>query len=376
LPKVIHIVENLDRGATEAWLVRMLRFAVAKGVHLDWTFYCTLATKGAMEEEAVRLGARVVHSPSPLRDKARFVRALRAELRNGRYDVLHSHHDLVSGVYLLASAGLSINRRLVHVHNAGNALPARPGYKQAVLKAVMRRICLTMSDRIVGISNNTLDTFLAGRPRRKGRDVVHYCGVDSTPFENLPADRAWLRQRLGLPVAARIVLFAGRVVPEKEPVFAVEVMAEMHRMNMNVAGLIAGTGSLSEAVTQRAAALGFEEHFRNLGWQSGIAEIMVCCDCFIQPGPEEPMEGLGLAIVEAQLAGLPLLFSRGIPDDALLPGASYRRVPLAAGSGKWAQAGLELLNGLPLSRTDALEALRASPFEMNYALSALMSLHS
>ena len=32
----------------------------------------------------------------------------------------------------------------------------------------MRRVCLGMADRIVGISNITLDTFLAGRARRQG----------------------------------------------------------------------------------------------------------------------------------------------------------------------------------------------------------------
>lgn len=376
MPKVIHIVENLDRGATETWLVRMLRFAVAKGVQLDWTFYCTLQTKGAMEDEAVQLGARVVHSPAQLGDRSRFVRALRSELKRGKYDVLHSHHDLVSGVYLLASTGLPIDRRLVHVHNAGDALPARSGYRQTALKALMRQVCLIMADRIIGISDNTLDTFLAGRARRKGRDVVHYCGVDSSMFENLSPDRAEFRKSLTLPGSARIVLFAGRIVPEKEPLFAVDVMAEMHRADPNVAGVFAGAGALSEAVTQKAAGLGLTKHFRNIGWHSNIGEIMACCDCFIQPGPEQPMEGLGLAVVEAQLAGLPLLFSRGIPDDALLRGAVYRRVSLGAGATKWAEAGLELLSTPRPLRGAALEALNASPFEMNYSLSALMSLHS
>jgi glycosyltransferase involved in cell wall biosynthesis len=376
LPKVIHIVENLDRGATETWLVRMLRFAAAKGVRLDWTFYCTLETKGAMEDEAIQLGARVIHSPVPLADKIRFVRALRSELKRGGYDVLHSHHDLVSGVYLVASAGLPIDRRLVHVHNAGDALPSRPGFRQSALKMLLRQICLTMADRIVGISNNTLDTFLAGRTRRKNRDVVHYCGVDSAPFENPRADRAGFRKSVGLPDTARIVLFAGRIVPEKEPLFAVDVMAEMNRADPDVVGVFAGTGSLSQAVTEKATSLGLQEHFRNLGWHANVADIMACCDCFIQPGPEEPMEGLGLAVVEAQLAGLPLLVSRGIPDDALLAGASCRRIPLAAGAKKWADAGIELLNDPRPSRTRTLEALNASPFEMNHALSDLMLLHS
>lgn len=107
------------------------------------------------------------------------------------------------------------------------------------------------------------------------------------------------------------------MVPEKEPLFAVDVLAAMHRIEPDVVGVFVGSGSLSEGVRERALALGMSEAFRDLGWRSDVAEIMSCCDCFIQPGPENPKEGLGLAVVEAQLAGLRLLFSLGIPEDAL-----------------------------------------------------------
>ena len=124
LPKrVLHVVENLDRGAVENWLVRMLRHARRQNVRVDWTFYCTLNQPGEMEQEARALGARVIHSPVPLTRKVEFVRALRVELRRGNYDVLHCHHDLLSAVYLLAAAGLLIGRRIVHVHNADETVP-------------------------------------------------------------------------------------------------------------------------------------------------------------------------------------------------------------------------------------------------------------
>ena len=93
----------------------------------------------------------------------------------------------------------------------------------------MRQICLFMADRIVGISNHTLDAFLAGRARRPERDSVHYYGVDPTPFENVSADRLGFRRRWDLPEDASILLFGGRLVPEKNPVFAVDVLANLRR---------------------------------------------------------------------------------------------------------------------------------------------------
>ena len=65
--RVLHIVESLDRGAVENWLLRMLAKARAQGrTDVDWTFYCALAQTGAKEPAAHALGARVIRSPVPI----------------------------------------------------------------------------------------------------------------------------------------------------------------------------------------------------------------------------------------------------------------------------------------------------------------------
>src|SRR5262249_39817496 len=334
--RVLHVVESLNRGAVENWLVRMLRFGVSHGVALDWRFYCALGEKGQLDDEATTLGALVVLSPAPLRHKVAFIRALRRELRRGCYDVMHCHHDLVSAVYLLASIGLPIRKRIVHIHNSDECVPTSNWFKAWLFLPALRGVCLAMADRIVGISNHTLDTFLAGRRPRPGRDIVHYYGVDPSPFETAGRDRNAFRRTFGLPDDCRILLIAGRMVPEKNPLFALDVFAELYRRDPATAVVFVGSGSLDDIIRKRACELKLEPAFRHLGWRNDIATIMGCCDLFILPHPEHPMEGLGLAVIEAQLAGLRLLLSNGVSDDPLLPTACYRRLPLAAGAKAWA----------------------------------------
>ena len=160
--KAIHIVESLDRGAVESWLIRMLGHAHVRGRQLDWTFYCTLDTPGSLDARARALGARIVRSPVRLGRPLAFARALRAELKRGGYEVLHSHHDLISGLYLAAAAGLPVSRRIVHAHNADEGVPTPSATKRVIYRPLLRSLCLTMSDRIVGISNHTLDTCWQG----------------------------------------------------------------------------------------------------------------------------------------------------------------------------------------------------------------------
>lgn len=373
--RVLHVVENFKSGSVENWLVRMLAHGRKRGVDVDWTFYCSVGEPGGRDEEVRALGATIIHSCVPIGKKWAFIRALRAELQRGKYDVLHCHHDLVSAVYLVAAAGLPISKKIVHVHNADEGVLTPSVLKQAVLRPVLRRTCLRMADRIVGNSNHTLDTFIAGRARRTGTDLVHYLGVDSTRFEMAVGDRLKFRRDLGLGDNSRVLLFAGRMVPEKNPVFAVDVLAEMRRLDPAIVGVFVGAGSLEEGVRLRCAELGVENSVRFLGWREDVPEIMCASDWFILPHPEDPVEGFGLAVVEAQLAGLRMLLSRGILDDPLLPTASFRRLALAEAPQVWANAAMELLEQPAPSRAAALAALRQSPFDMDTALKDLLSLH-
>jgi glycosyltransferase involved in cell wall biosynthesis len=244
-----------------------------------------------------------------------------------------------------------------------------------VLRPALRRVCLAMADQIVANSEHSLDTFLAGRRRDPRRHRVHYICVDPTRFAAARLDRAAFRRSLGLAEGAPILLFAGRVTPEKNPVFAVDVLAALRRRMPEAVGVFAGAGSLEAGVRARAAALGQTDAIRMLGWRDDVAEIMSACDWFILPHPHHPAEGFGVAVVEAQLTGLRLLLSLGVSDAPILPGASWRRLSLDDGADAWAQAAVQLWKAPAPSREAALAALRASPMDLDFALGDMLALH-
>ncbi|HEX3406769.1 MAG TPA: glycosyltransferase [Caulobacteraceae bacterium] len=375
-PKVLHVVGVMDRWSVETWLLQLMARAGERSQPLDWTFYCAFGAEGSRDCEARALGARVIRSPVPIGDKLAFAKALRAEVASGGYDVLHCHHDLISGVYLLAAAGLPVSKRLVHVHNLDEAVLTPNPLKKAVLRPTLRRICLTLADQIVANSEHSLAKFLAGRRRDPHRHRVHYIAVDPTRFATAHLDRIAFRRSLGIAEDAPILLFAGRVTPEKNPVFAVDVLAALRRRMPEAVGVFAGAGSLEPDVQARAAELGQTDAVRSLGWRDDVAEIMSACDWFILPHPHHPAEGFGIAVVEAQLTGLRMLLSLGVSDAPILPGASWRRLSLDDGAEAWADAAVQLWNQPPPSRDAALAALHASPMDLDRALDDMLALHT
>ena len=53
--KIIHIVENLDKGAVENWLVNIFIESRKTRPGWEWTFYCILGKEGRLDEKVKKL---------------------------------------------------------------------------------------------------------------------------------------------------------------------------------------------------------------------------------------------------------------------------------------------------------------------------------
>ena len=372
--RLLHLVENLHIGAVENWLVRTFRHSRRRFPGFDWTFYCVLGEPGRLDDEVRALGGTVIHPPHPLGHKLAFARHLRATLVAGRYDVLHSHHDLLSAFYIAVAAGLPL-WRIVHVHNTDEGIPVGGLFKQTLLREPMRRACLALADEVVGISTHTLDFFLKGLRPRSGRARVVYYGVDLSAFRDPPPDPAVLRAELRLPPDAVVLLFLGRMVTLKNPVFAVEVLAAAVLALPNAVAVLAGAGDLADAVRARATELGVADRVRVLGWRDDTARLMRGSDVFLFPRLEEPKEGLGLVLVEAQAAGLPVLMSPSVSPDVVVVPNLFETVPLAAGPIAWAERLVSLLGRPRPDRGGCVDAVETSRFGLDAGVESFMSLY-
>jgi glycosyltransferase involved in cell wall biosynthesis len=377
-PRVLHIVENLDNGAVENWLIRMLRVGCESGTPVDWTFFCILQARGRFDEVVRALGANVVHSEVPLHSTLKFARKLRGFVAAGRYDVVHCHHDITSAFYLMSMLGLPVRRRIVHVHNGDLALPTNNSRKAGLLREPMRQLCLRLANQVVGISKYTLEKFVNGQYSSE-RDRVLYYGVDTTQFRDTGSNRVTYLKSLQLPADARILLFAGRLIDIKNPLFVVDILAEMAKTDSSVFAVFAGTGPLSEALRERAENLKMLARVRILGWRDDTAQLMRHSDVFVFPrveaeSPGVGLEGLGLVVIESQAAGLPALLSRGIPGDAILDHTLCKVVSLADGPAVWAKRAFDLLAGARITPECASAILERSPFSLKNGLSNLLAL--
>jgi glycosyltransferase involved in cell wall biosynthesis len=373
--RLLHIVENLNNQAVESWLLRVLRVAAVDHPHLHWTFFCVVGQEGKLDHTARALGAEVIYSRYEIGDKVRFLRALRRVMKEGNYDILHCHHDIMSAAYLLASAGLPFRKRIVQVHNTALGLPTPSRVKAELAREPMRQVCLRMADQIVGISKDALESLIGAQQRDAARHrIVHYA-VDTDRFEAVRGAPDEFRKEVGLNPANKVLLFVGRIIDYKNPFFVLDILEQLTETNPETVAVFAGAGQCESELRAMVTQKGLEERVRLLGFRDDTHRLMLASDLLIWPSLEEPKEGLGLGIVEAQAAGLPILMSRSVPEEAIVVPELVEMLPLSAGAKAWAEAAINTLACRSNNREESLRMVAASSFSMPRAVSELIALY-
>lgn len=373
--RILHVVENLDKGAVENWLIRCFLASRNNYPLIEWTFYCMESKNGRLDDAVIAAGGRIIYSKSKLSNKLAFLRDLRNELKIGKYDIVHTHHDYISGFYMIAAIGIPFKRRILHLHNVTRSIPTGNLLLKRALIPVFRIMGLLFHDTLVGIAKNTLFDFVGKQVELNKRYQVLYYGVNFERFK-VPIDEVFLREQLNVG-NDKLLLFAGTLDPKKNPHFLLQVLRLVLDKRSDVTLLLIGEGAELENLVQIAKNLGISKKVRFLGWRNDVHNIMKVADVFLFARDEEVKEGLGLVVVEAQAAGMRMVLSNGIVEDAVILHQMNRFISLAAGHKAWADEVLNILgSNAPLSRNECLLRMEESHFNLIAGTDNLMRLYA
>ena len=149
----------------------------------------------------------------------------------------------------------------------------------------------------------------------------------------------------------------GRFCYAKNHEFLLDVMAEVCKQRPDAVLLLIGEGENEAAARRKAEALGLQENVRFLGRQSDPAKFYQAMDAFVLPSR---YEGLGIVLIEAQAAALPVICSTEVPQEAqVLPEMQYLSLQEARQSADAAIRAAE--NG---RRRDTSVEMRAGGFDI------------
>jgi glycosyltransferase involved in cell wall biosynthesis len=328
--RILHVLGKLDRGGVETWLVQVLRHIDRQKYQMDFMVHTT--DPGAYDEEVRALGARIIPclSPhNPLQYAFNFRRVLR---EHGPYDVVHSHVHHFSGYVLTLAAMCGVKVRIAHSHTSAPE-PSPTTARRAYLAAMHYLIKQNAS---LGIAISTLagDSLMPTWQKDPTWHLRPY-GIETKPFD-AEVDSTVIRQELGLPSEALVVGHVGRFVDVKNHKFIIQVASELLKGNENIIFLLVGDGPLRPEIEAELKDCGLTRNFVLTGIRSDIPRIMKgAMDAFVFPSK---YEGLGIVLMEAQLAGLCSVVSDVIPSEADLIDNVVTRLPHSAPPIHWANS--------------------------------------
>lgn len=369
---VLHVVSGLYRAGIETYLMHVLRRMDRARFRMDFLVHA--ADKCAYDDEATALGSRVIPCPhvhNPVRYAKDFFAAVKA---HGPYDVIHIHGGHFGGYIALLARLADIPKRIVHGHHdvryvRNGRSPIRRSY-EASMDVLINRFAN------VGLAASELAAEATFGPRWQAdpRRRVLFCGLDFNELHR-HFSRSEVRAELGIPENALVIGTVGRITRQKNPLFMLQIVAEAIRSDSRVMGVFVGEGDLEASVKELAADPGVSDKVMVLGSRSDVPRLLLACfDLFLFPSLGE---GLGLALIEAQAAGLPCVISDVIPDEADVVESLITRLPLDASAREWAAAALKVAQGeRSVTQSEALSRIEQSPFNIEHALSALMDVYA
>ena len=278
-----------------------------------------LALRGGslLEEKAREAGVPFITLPNAA--PAMLLKLIRIA---GGFDLLHCHtgraHSLCAVANLMHAKPLVVSRRV-------DFLPKNKWFN---------RFKYRRADRLVCVSSH-----IAGQLREAGfaadRLAVIHDAAPAETFSPKETCLAQLRTLLTLPPGKRIVGNIAALVPHKDHATLLRAAQRVLAQRRDVVFVVIGEGELLENLLRLRAELGLEESFHFAGFVPQAQRLLPAFDVFAM---SSCMEGLGSIVLDAALAGVPVVATAGgglpeivgdnvtgrlvtVGDDAALAGA-------------------------------------------------------
>jgi glycosyltransferase involved in cell wall biosynthesis len=226
---------------------------------------------------------------------------LRAHMRQGMYDIVHTHSSVAGVIGRWAALTAQIPVIVHHVHGWG--LQEEMSKISRMLYLVMERLCARFTDRLIAVSRPTIEKGLAFRICPRDKFALIYNGIDLEKFQQ-PIDKRKIYLELGLDPECKIVGMIGRLDRQKNPLDFIRAAAMVTKEYPKVQFLIAGEGSLRPECERLINDLNLTHKFFLLGYRNDINKILPALTLTVL---SSLWEGLPVVFQEAMSAGKPII---------------------------------------------------------------------
>lgn len=270
--------------------------------------------KIAFEEELVANGSRMYRLPKYNKNPIRFYSEMVKLLKKENYDVFHANMLTAANIlHLKAAKKCGVKTIIAHSHNGdfkGNQI-------QKVLHYLNRSFIKYDANKLVTCSK-VAAKWLFGN---QNHVILLNNAIDLKQYLFQEAIRKEMRKELNIKENAFVMGHVGRFNEQKNHKFLLDILTEVYAKNKDVMLVLVGTGSLEEEIRRQVKERKLEKNVIFLGKRNDVNRVYQAFDMFLLPSL---YEGLPVVGIEAQVNGLPCIFSDKITEEITINANVYR----------------------------------------------------
>ncbi len=305
--RILQVLTAMNRAGTETMLMNLYRAIDRDRVQFD--FAVTTTDHCDYDEEIVSLGGRIIHYPR-YTGKNHFAYKKWWNdffVSHPEYKIVHGHIGSTASIYLKIAKKYGCFT-IAHSHSTSGGFGIHK-----ILYKVYSYSTRNIADYFIGCSTEALvarygkkvaDNHGISKVLPNGIDVVKYA-VSETARQDVLAEFGLSRETL-------VVGTVGRQTPPKNPLFILEVLRDLYKVEPTFKFLWAGTGEMKDIVEAKIKEYGLQDNVILLGVRNDIPRILQALNVFILPSK---FEGLPVIGVEVQAAGVPMLCSDKVSPE-------------------------------------------------------------
>ena len=301
--RVLHVVQRMEAAGVQTLLMNIYRNIDRNKVQFDFLVHYT--EPQFYDEEIKKMGGKLYKLS--VREDYNFLK-YKHDLdlfykEHKEYKIVHGHMNSLGAIYLNAAEKASVPVRIAHAHSNKTI------YRIAIIKYL--KIFITEQ-----YANHATDLFACSEDagkymfRDKPFTVINNA-IDSDLFKAEPEIRDKIRNDLRLNNNF-IIGHVGRFHPQKNQLFLIDIFYEIKKIRSNAKLILVGSGENEIEIRSKITKLELEKDILFLGNRSDMNIVYQSFDVFAFPSIHE---GLGIAAIEAQAAGIPTVCTDTLPKE-------------------------------------------------------------
>lgn len=343
--RVLQVVTYMGRGGLETMIMNYYRNIDRSKIQFD--FLVHRQEEAAYDKEILSLGGHIYHMPVLNPFSKAYFKSLDNFFKEHKYDIVHSHLDCMSAYPLKIAQKNGVSVRIAHSHNK-----SQDKNLKYPIKLLSKRLIPKYATHLFACGKEAGDWMFNGKPY-----TILNNAIDAQIYVYNERVRDEVRKELNLTNDNLVVGHVGRFNPQKNHSFIIDVFNAVYEKNKNARLVLVGSGDGQQAIEDKVKRLGLSDAVLFLGSRGDVNRVLQAMDVFLFPSL---YEGLGIAVIESQAAGLPCIISDNVPSECMKTDRVFRyslREPVDF----WAD---KIFEALKISKKDTLSEIIASGFDI------------